>query len=328
MRALYKISPDTGKYSGASRVNAKGKPLPARAIKWFAQDKLLWLMLLPGIAYFIIFHYLPMYGVIIAFEKYSPFRGITAGPWVGFRWFKEFFQSIYFVRVIKNTILLNVLGILFSFPAPILLALLLNEVQHRKFKKISQTISYMPHFISQVVIVGMVINFLSPSTGIVNHFIKALGFAPIQFMSSAAWFRPIYILSGIWQEVGWGSIIYLAALSGIDQELYEAATVDGASKIRQLWHISLPGIMPTIIILLLLSMGRLLSVGYEKIILMYNPMNYATADVISTYVYRRGLLDGDYSFATAVGLFQSVINFALLMLVNMISKRVNEVSLW
>jgi putative aldouronate transport system permease protein len=269
-----------------------------------------------------------MYGIIIAFEKFSPFRGITGGPWVGFRWFIEFFESMYFWRLLRNTVLLNILSILFSFPAPIILALLLNEIHHSKFKRISQSISYMPHFISQVVLVGIVINFLSPTTGIINHCIKAFGFTPVQFMSSAAWFRPVYIASGIWQGIGWGSIIYLAALAGISTELYEAATIDGASKLRQLWHISLPGIMPTIVILLLLSIGNLLSVGPDKVLLMYNPLTYDTADVISTYVYRRGLLEGEYSFATAVGLFSAVFNFLLLASVNMISKRVNEVSLW
>lgn len=296
--------------------------------KTFGGEKILGLMLVPGILFYIIFHYIPMFGVVIAFEKFSPFKGIMGSSWVGFKWFIEFFNSIYFWRVLKNTILLNLMDVLFSFPAPILFALMLNEVQHQRFKKFSQTISYMPHFISQVVIIGMVVSFLSPSTGIINNIIKALGFEPVYFMTEAAWFRPIYILSGIWQNLGWNSIIYLAALSGISPELYEASTVDGASKARQMWHISLPGIAPTAIILLLLSLGRMLSIGYEKIILLYNPMTMSTADVISTYVYRRGLLDGDYSFATAVGLFQSVINFALLVTVNKISKRVNEVSLW
>lgn len=292
------------------------------------RDKYLWLLVLPGVIWYIIFAYIPMYGIIIAFKNFSPFRSIWGSPWVGFKWFQQFFETYYFWRLIRNTVLLNVYSILWGFPAPIIFALLLNEVIHSKFKKIAQTVSYLPHFISTVVIVGMVVNFLSPSSGIINHIIEALGGEEINFMIDPKWFRTIYISSGIWQGLGWSSIIYLAALSGIDQELYEASIVDGANKLQKIWHITIPGILPTIIILLILSLGSMLSVGYEKIILMYNARTYETADVINSYVYRRGISGGEYSFGTAVGLFQNVINFILIIFVNKVSRKVSEISLW
>ncbi len=296
--------------------------------KAFQRDKYLWLLVLPGIIWYAIFAYAPMYGLVIAFKDFSPFKGIWGSPWVGIKWFKDFFSSHYFWRLIRNTLLINVYGLLWGFPAPIIFALLLNELQHEGFKKFSQTVSYLPHFISTVVIVGIVMDFLSPSTGLINRMIRALGGETIHFMIEPGWFRTIYIASGIWQGIGWNSIIYLAAISGIDQELYEAATVDGASRLRKMWHITIPGILPTVVILLILNLGSLLSVGYEKIILMYNPRTYETADVISTYVYRRGIGDAEYSFATAVGLFQNIINFIMIATFNQISKKVSEISLW
>jgi len=292
------------------------------------RDRYLLMLISPVIVYYIIFHYVPMYGALIAFKDYNPGIGFYSSPWVGLKWFKQFFESFYFWRLIRNAILLNVYGIIFSFPIPIIFALLLNEVRDGFFKRSIQTISYLPHFISLVVIVGMIVNFLSPVDGIVNMFLKSIGKEPINFMGDPRWFRFLYISSGIWQEFGWSSIIYLAALSAIDPTLYDAAKVDGANRWQQILNITLPGIMPTIMILLILNVGNLLSVGFEKIILMYQPMTYEVADVISTYTYRRGILGADYSFAAAVGLFNSVINFMLLVTFNRISKRLTEISLW
>lgn len=296
--------------------------------KALKRDKYLWLLVLPGVIWYIIFAYAPMYGLVIAFKNFSPFKGIWASPWVGMKWFKDFFGSHYFWRLMRNTLLINLYGILWGFPAPIIFALLLNELRHEGYKRFSQTVSYLPHFISTVVIVGIVMDFLSPSTGVINRIIRALGGETIHFMTSPEWFRTVYIGSGIWQGIGWNSIIYLAAISGIDTELYEAATIDGASKLKQMWHVTIPGILPTVIILLIMNLGSLLSIGYEKIILMYNPRTYETADVISSYVYRRGIEGAEFSFATAVGLFQNIINFIMIATFNRISKKVSEISLW
>jgi len=296
-------------------------------LKNLARDKFLWLLVLPGIMWYLLFTYAPMYGLIISFKNFSAFKGIIRSPWVGFLWFEQFFASQFFWRLIRNTLLLNVYNIIFSFPAPIILALMMNEIQSKWYKKTSQTLSYLPHFVSTVVIVGMVVNFTTPG-GIVNKVIEILGGQNLNFMIKPEWFRTLYVGSGIWQSTGWGSIIYLAALSGIDQELYEAAIVDGANKIKQLWYISLPCILPTIIIMLILSLGHILSIGYEKIILMYNSSTYETADVINTYVFRRGIASGEYSFGTAVGLFQSVINFLFVVGANKLSRKVSSVSLW
>lgn len=292
------------------------------------RDKYLIIMIAPVIIYYIVFHYGPMYGAIIAFKDYNPGVGIFNSPWVGFKWFKQFFESFYFWRLIRNAVLLSTYGIIFGFPVPILFALLLNEAKDGFFKRSVQTVSYLPHFISLVVVVGMMVNFLSPVDGIVNMFLKNLGKEPINFMGDPRWFRFLYISSGIWQGFGWSSIVYLAAISAIDPTLYDAAKVDGANRWQQMINITIPGIMPTIIILLILNIGNILSVGFEKIILMYQPMTYEVADVISTYVYRRGILGGDYSFSAAVGLFNSIINFTLLIIVNRISKKITEISLW
>lgn len=306
----------------------KGETKWNKIKKALSRDKYLWMLVLPGIIYYIIFSYTPMYGLVIAFKDFLPFKGIWDSPWVGFKWFEQFFDTYYFGRILTNTLLISLYSIVWGFPAPIIFALLLNEVQHKKFKRVSQTVSYLPHFISTVVIVGIVVNFLSPSAGIINNVIRALGGESINFMVEPEWFRTIYITSDIWQGIGWNSIIYLAALSGIDQELYEAATVDGASRLRKMWHITIPGILPTVVILLILRFGSVLNVGYEKIILMYNSQTYETADVIGSYVYRRGIAGGEYSFGTAVGLFQNVVNFMLIITFNRISRKVSEISLW
>ena len=298
------------------------------AEKNVVRDRYLLLLVLLPVLYFIIFHYVPMYGLQIAFKRYSPGRGIWGSPWVGLKWFEQFFGSYFAGRLIRNVLLLNIYSLLWGFPLPILFALLLNEVKNGIFKRVVQTISYMPHFISVVVVVGMVFSFLSVNGGIVNVMLEHLGIEPINFMSEPKWFRTIYIASGVWQSFGWGSIIYLAALSGIDTEQYEAARIDGANRIQQIVHITIPGILPTVIILLILQCGRMMSVGYEKIILMYNTATYEVADVISTYVYRNGILGGEFSFSTAVDLFNNVCNCLLLVTINWISRKVSDISLW
>ena len=289
--------------------------------------KYVYLMALPVIAFYIIFHYVPIYGAVIAFKDFSPLLGIMHSPWVGLKHFINFFTGIYFWRLLRNTVLISLYQLIFGFPAPILLALLLNEVRHKFFQKSVQTITYLPHFISLVVVCGMIKDF-SMSRGVLNDLIVFFGGQRASLLQAPALFRSIYTISGIWQEIGWGSIIYLATLSGIDQELYEAASIDGAGRFKQVLHVTMPGLMPTIIILLILRMGRMLSVGFEKIILLYNPATFETADVISTFVYRRGLQDLDWSFSSAVGLFNSVVNFALLIAANKMSQKMDKTSLW
>ena len=293
----------------------------------FQRNKSLYLMVLPVLAFYIIFHYAPMYGAIIAFKHFSPMRGIFGSPWVGLTNFQEFFQSYYFWRILKNNLVISVSELAFGFPAPIILALLINELKNKYFTRTVQTITYMPHFISLVVICGMIKDF-TLDTGVINVMLKTFGWQPVTMLNKPELFVPLYVISGIWQQVGWGSIIYLAALAGIDPQLYEAAKMDGASKLRQIWHVTLPGILPTIIVLLILRMGSLMSIGFEKIILLYNPTIYQTADVISSFVYRKGLLEFDWSFSAAVGLFNSLINFALLISANWLSKRVQGSGLW
>jgi putative aldouronate transport system permease protein len=298
-----------------------------RAARDLTRNKWAYLLLVPVLAYYLIFHYGPMYGTLIAFQDYNPIKGIFGSPWIGFENFRDFFSSVFFGRLLTNTILINLMDLVFGFPAPILLALLLNEVRWEPFKRLVQTISYMPHFISVVVVVGMMVDFFARD-GLVNNMLKAMMASPTSYMQDPNWFRQLFVGSGIWQSVGWSSIIYMAALSNIDPSLYEAAMVDGAGRFRQLLHITLPGLLPTITILLILRLGSMMTVGYEKIILMYNPLTYSTADVISTYVYRRGILNTDFSFSAAVGLFNSIINFALVVGANTLSRKYNETSLW
>lgn len=293
------------------------------------QEKYLLLLLVPGLAYYIIFHYGPMYGVIIAFKNFKGgTSSILSAPWVGLKWFNEFFGSYYFTRLLSNTLLISLYNLIFGFPIPILFALTLHEMRNRRYKRLVQTISYLPHFISVVVIVGMMQTILDANDGVVNHLIRSAGGNAINFMGTPKWFRPLYIGSGVWESFGWNSIIYLAALTNIDPALYEAARIDGANRWQQTVHVSLPGILPTLVILLIMQLGRTMSVGYEKIILMYTPATYDVADVISTYVYRRGIVSGQFSFATAVGLFNSVVNMVLLITVNTVSRRVSQISLW
>ena len=288
----------------------------------------LYLFLLPTLFYFIIFHYIPMYGATIAFKDYSPYLGILGSPWIGFEQFERFFQSSQFWNLISNTLILSIYQLAVGFPIPIILALLINYAAKGRFKKVIQTVTYAPHFISTVVIVGMLMVFLDPQYGLVNHIITIFTDKPILFMADENWFTSIYVWSGIWQNAGWGTIIYLAALSNVNPGMHEAAIVDGASKLRRIWHIDLPTIAPAIVILLILDMGSLLAVGFEKVFLMQNPLNLASSEIISTYVYKIGLQSAQFSFATAVGLFNAVINLILLLSVNRIAKKVGQASLW
>lgn len=310
-------------------------PLRARAAagarqlwKNIRRDKALLLIVLPVVIHYLIFVYYPMYGNIIAFKDYSPVLGINGSEWVGFEYFLQFFRSPYFWRVLRNTLLISCYSILWGFPIPIIFALMTNDLRNGIFKRVVQAVSYIPYFISTVIICGMLVNFLSPSNGIVNTIIELFGGKPINFLMEPGWFRTVFIASGIWQGFGWSSIIYLAALTGINPELYEAATMDGASKLQQVIHVSVPCILPTIIVTFIMQIGTLMSVGYEKLILLYNPVTLDVADVISSYVYRTGLVEGNYSFGSAVGLFNSVINLLLVFLANRISKKASEVSLW
>lgn len=269
-----------------------------------------------------------MYGIVIAFQNFRPTDGFFGSEWVGFHHFIQFFNSHHFWRLIRNTLAINIYGLVAAFPVPIILALAFNEIKDGKFKKISQTITYAPHFISVVVFAGMIISFASPTTGIVNHFLGFFGVDPIPFLQRPELFRHVYVWTGIWQSAGWGTIIYLAALSGVDQTLHEAAIIDGASRVQRNWYINIPCIMPTIIILLIMNVGGIMSTGFERIFLLQNAMNRETADVVATYVYEVGLLNGQFSFAAAIGLFNAAINAILLVTVNKITKKVSEVGLW
>lgn len=297
-------------------------------LKNLSRDKFLLLMILPVVVYYIVFHYVPMSGIVIAFKNFTVSKGIWGSDWVGVKWFEQFFNSIFFWRLLRNTLLISVYGLLFGFWVPIAFALLLSELKNGYFKRFAQTVSYLPHFVSIVVVVGMMVMFLSPTNGVVNLLLNHLGLSSIAFFDDSAWFRTLYVGSDIWQSFGWNSIIYLAAIAGINTQLYEAAKCDGANRWRQIWHITLPGIRPTIMILLILSIGNMMNVGFEKILLMYNPGTYEVSDVISTYVYRRGILAADYSYGAAVGLFNSAVNFILLIAVNQTSRKMNQASLW
>ncbi|HBU82383.1 MAG TPA: sugar ABC transporter permease [Paenibacillus sp.] len=299
----------------------------SRFVRDFMMNKYLYIMMIPVIGYYLIFHYGPMYGAIIAFKDYSPMKGILGSDWVGLKHFEEFFNSYYFLRVLKNTLLISLYTLLFEFPAPIILALLINEVRKRTFKRVVQTITYMPYFISLVVICGIITDFTN-ADGLINRLIMMLGYDGQAMLQKPELFRPIYVLSEIWQRIGWESIIYIAALMSIDLEQYEAAKIDGASRLKQMFHITLPGLLPIITIMFILRMGNMLNVGFEKIILLYNPVTYETADVISSFVYRKGLLEFGWSYSSAVGLFNSVINLVLLISANYISRRVSQNSLW
>lgn len=295
------------------------------------RDKYLLLMFLPVLIYLIIFCYLPMTGLVMAFKKFVPGQGIMGlytGDFVGLKWFEQFFASPYAFRLIRNTFLLSFYSLIFGFPIPIIFALCITQMKNKFLQKSSQVLTYLPYFISTVVVAGMITNFLSPSNGIINLIIQKLGGEPINFLSEPGWFRAIYVISGSWQTFGFNSIIFVAAIMGIAPELHEAMIVDGASKVQTLRHLILPSIKPTIILLLIMSLGNLLNVGFEKVYLLYNTGIYETADVISTYVYRQGIESQNYSYATAVGLFNSLIGFTIVFIANKLSRKFSDTAIW
>lgn len=300
---------------------------PSR-FRWLKRDWQLYLMLLLPIAFYFLFKYIPMFGTIIAFKKYIPKKGMIKSPWIGFSNFQRFLSDPYFYKLLRNTLLINLYSLIFAFPSSVIFALLLNEMRHQKYRKLVQTVSYLPHFISTVVVCGLIINFLRTNGGLVNDLITALGGNRISFMNEPQYFRTIYVLSEIWQHLGWEAIIYIAALTAIDPQLYEAAHVEGANRFQQTLNVTLPCIAPTITTMLILRVGNLMNLGYEKILLLYSGATYETADVISTYVYRRGLLTADFSYGTAIGLFQAVIALILILSTNWLGKRISDTSLW
>jgi len=304
--------------SGTSRGTVWKQVLKSRDI---------YIILLPTILYFLVFKYIPMFGNIIAFQDYSVTKGILRSKFIGLENFQEFLSDYYFFRLLRNTLSINLLMLIFSCPLPIIFAILINEIKNLKYKKAVQTITYMPHFISTVVVCSMVLTFVS-SNGILNALRTLCGLEKISFMTNPDYFYPVYIISGIWQNFGWGSIIYVASMASIDQELYEAAAIDGAGRFQKIWSITLPCLLPTIIIQLILNIGNMLTIGFEKVMLLYNPSIYETADVISTYVYRKGLLEGEFGYSTAVSMFNSIINLILLVTSNRVCKKLSGSSLW
>ncbi len=291
------------------------------------KNKYIYLMAIPVVAFYICFCYLPMGGLVIAFQDYAPAKGILGSEWVGFQNFINFFNDYQFTRLLRNTIFLSLKLIIFGFPAPILLALLINEIRSKNYRKTVQTLSYLPHFISLVVVCGLISDFTS-STGLVNQLLGFIGVEPKTFLMQPKMFQPLFVITDIWQTIGWGSIVYLSAISSIDPGLYEAATIDGAGRFRQILSVTLPSLMTTIIVLFIMRIGNIMSLGYEKVILLYNPTIMERADIISSFTYRRGLLDMDYGFSTAVGMFNSVINFAILWIANRLCKKFTGESLW
>jgi putative aldouronate transport system permease protein len=292
-------------------------------------NKGLYLLIIPVVVYLIIFNYVPMAGIVLGFERFTPKNGVYMSEWVGLKHFVTFFSSVFFVRVLKNTLILSLYSIIFGFPAPIIFALLLNELDNEYYKKVIQVVSYMPNFISTVVISGIIIDFVA-SDGVITDLLVKIGFLKEakNLLSVPEYFRSIMVISDLWQQVGFGSILYLAALTGIDQELYEAAVIDGANRWKQTLHVTLPGIMPTVVIMLIMRIGGLMNANQEKILLLYNPLIYETSDVIGTFVYRKGLLEADYGYSTAVGIFNSIVNVILLFIANGVSRKYSETSLF
>lgn len=319
----------------STTIPAKGRPSPLAGggrKKSLGQriykDRYLLLLFLPCLIYYILFKYVPMWGVLISFKDFKPFIGFAGSEWVGLKHYANFFSNPDAWRIIRNTLLLGIYSLLWCFPFPILFALALNEITQAKFKKFVQTVSYMPHFLSAVVVCGMIVSFLSPVRGIINTIIQRCGGQAINFMSVAGWFRTVYVASEVWQTLGWGAIIYLAAISNVDPQYYEAARLDGASRLRQIWSITLPCIAPTVATMLILRVGSVLEVGLEKVLLLYSPAIYETSDVIATYVYRQGLISGNMSYASAIGLFSSVVNLVLLVTANYVSKKFSGTGLF
>lgn len=298
------------------------------AMAYVRKYKFLYIMLIPCVLYFLIFNYVPMYGVIIAFKDFNFAKGIMASKWIGFSNFSYMFHLKDFYQVFQNSLCLSLLRLVFGFPFPIILALCLNEIRSVRFKKLTQTLIYLPHFISWVIVGGIIVQLLSPTWGPVNLVLQSMGKKPVFFMAQPQYFRPIVVLSSVWKESGWGTILYLAAISGINPELYEAAIMDGAGRLKRMWHVTLPCIRSTIVILLILNIGRLMSNGFEQIFVMQNAMNLSVSEVFETYTYRIGLLGGRFSFSAAVGLFTSVIGLVLLLISNKISKASGEEGVW
>ena len=308
-----------------TEIVADRQSIVARYVKY----RYLFLLLAAAFIWTIIFRYGPMYGVIIAFKKYRIFDGIWGSEWVGLANFARLFSgTTEFGEVFRNTLLISIYRLIFGFPAPIILALLLNEIYQMHFKRVVQTISYLPHFLSWVVLGGVIVQILSPSTGVVNAAIKAFGGAPIYFLTDTGWFIPVLISTGVWQAVGWASIIFLAAISGVDPQLYESSVMDGAGKLRQVWHITVPSIVPVIIIMLILRFGDILDAGFDQIFNLYNPAVYDVADIIDTYVYRVGLVELNFSFSAAVGLFKNVVGLILVVVVNRIARIFGDYGIW
>lgn len=309
--------------------NTKERGSIHRTLLQMKRSYMLYIFLLPAVILVAIFCYAPMYGVLMAFQNYSPSKGILGSPWVGLKWFETFFNMPRFWQILGNTLTLSVYSLLVGFPIPIILALMINSVESNRFKRVTQTVTYMPHFISTVVLVGMLTVFLSPRSGFLNHALELFGAAEnTYYMGVPDYFSHIYVWSGVWQDMGWNSIIYLAALTGVDQALHEAAQVDGATKLQRVWHIDLPAIIPTMVILLIMSVGNIMSVGYEKVFLMQNDLNIMNSEVISTYVYKIGLTQQQFSYSSAIGLFNNGINFILLVAVNKLSAKLSGSSLW
>ena len=307
------------------------KKLPLKKLVY--RDRYLLIMMVPVVIFFAVFCYFPMTGLIMAFNKYrigSGLAGVYTSPLVGLKWFKQFFESVYFYRLVRNTFLLQFWSLIVGFPIPILFAVAVTQIRRKPIQKTVQVATYLPYFISTVVVCGMINNFLSPSGGIVNQMLNRMGIESINFMNLPEWFRRIYVISGSWQSFGFNSIIFVAAIMGISPDLYEAMRVDGANRRQIIWHLVLPSIKPTVILLLIMTLGSMMSVGFEKVYLLYNTAVYETADVIQTYVYRQGIGSSppNYSFATAVGLFNSVINFAIVFVANRISRRVSDTAIW
>jgi putative aldouronate transport system permease protein len=303
------------------------KPKKNSKLRLLLNNYQLYLFLLPALIYFIVFHYFPMYGVLIAFKDFVAPLGIMGSPWVGLKHFERFFESYQFWNLIQNTFSLSVLQLIIGFPLPIVLALMMNQIRYEKYKRFVQTVVYAPHFISVVVLAGMIYVFFS-NNGLINNLIMIFGGESISFMSKPEWFKPLYIGSGVWQETGWAAIIYLAALAGVSPELHEAAIMDGASKWHRIIHVDIPAIMPTAVILLILSVGNIMNIGFEKAYLLQTPLNQPAAEIIPTYVYKMGLQQAQYSFAAAVGLFNAVINLVLLVAVNKFAKKLSGQGLW
>lgn len=312
---------------GVRKPNAGTLAFGARLKADIRRHYRVYLLMMPVIVYYIIFYYKPMYGALIAFKDYDPVLGVMKSPWVGLEYFKRFFASPDCYRVIKNTLVISINSIIWGFPAPIILAILMNEVKNKRFQSVAQTVSYMPHFISMVVVCGLIKTFVS-SGGVILQIYTMLGGKNVGMLNRSEMFVPIYILSNIWQGCGWDSIIYLAAISGISMDLYEAATIDGAGRWKKMIHVTLPGIMPTVVTMLILKLGSIMSVGYEKIILLYNPLIYETSDVIGSFTYRIGIGGQQWSYSSALGLFNSVINMIIVILANRVSAKITETSLW